>query len=81
MARMVRLWYGYGMAKARLSYDNPDVSVRYGTITWMSVLPDYVLLGEEASLPNLEGKRLYPGDPCAFLLKVKKQATCPAQGV
>ena len=33
-------------------YDNPDVSVQYGTITRMSVLQDYVQLGEEARFPS-----------------------------
>ena len=54
------------MAMARLSHNNPDVSLLYGTITRMSVLSDYVPLGEEARFPIFEGKRLYPGAPRAF---------------
>ena len=48
---MVRLWYGYVTAMAQLWYDNPDI-----------ILPHCILLGEEASLSNLEANE-YPSDP------------------
>ena len=41
---------------ARVHNDNPDVSVLFCVIAQMSILPDYVRLGEEASFQNLEDK-------------------------
>ena len=70
---MVRLWHSYGMAMiwpsmavAQLWFNNPDVRVPNGGIARMSVLPNWVPLGEEASFPNSEGKQLYPDDHFPF---------------
>ena len=68
MADMVCRWHCYSVAMTRLWYDNSDVIVQNGRIARMSLLPDCIPLGEEASFPNFEGKGLYLGDPIAFLL-------------
>ena len=47
---------------ARLWYNNPHENIP------VYVLPDCILLGEEASYQNLEGKKLYLGDSGAFQL-------------
>ena len=51
------VWYGYG---------SPDVSMSWGVITQISILPNCFLFGEEAGYPNLDCKQLYPGYPKAF---------------
>ena len=72
---MAQISYGYRTAMALLRYDNPDVSVPYGAIAWLSSLLDCVPLGGEASLPNLEGKQIYWGEPFQDTLK-----GCQTQG-
>ena len=65
---MLWLCYGYGT----LRHNNLDVNVPYETIMRMSILPDYVLSGEEARFPIFGGKRLYPGDPRAFQKRARE---------
>ena len=72
MACMVRLWYGYGMAMARLWHDNLNVSLPYGTIMRMSVLPDYVLFGEEARFPIFDDTPLELEASCYGTLVVAR---------
>ena len=51
-------WYGFGIAMARLRYNNPDVSIWYGTIALMSILTDQVLLGEGATFSKFGGQTI-----------------------
>ena len=56
IARMVQLWLWYDSPDVQCNLALYDVSVRYGTITQMSILTDCIQLGGEASFRNLEGK-------------------------
>ena len=59
----VCIWRSFGMAMARLWYDNPDAIVSYDDITPKQFFRLPPRLRKDASFPNFEEKRPYPGDP------------------